>query len=147
MAKEGNMINIEESMIDTVLAPDIDFTGTMKFSKSLMIKGKFEGDIAATGHLIVGPGAVTNATVKAQVITNYGTMNGNVTATERLELLNSAKLTGDTVTPELIIESGCKFNGRSSMPDNKPEQPHVQTQQPQQQQQQQQQQNQNQQKR
>jgi cytoskeletal protein CcmA (bactofilin family) len=102
-------------MIDTVLAPDIDFTGTMKFSKSLMIKGKFEGDIESTGHLIVGPGAITNATVKATVITNYGTINGNVTAAERLELVNHAKLTGDVVTPEFIIESGCTFNGRSPM--------------------------------
>lgn len=122
MAKDANMPNIEESMIDTVLAPDIDFTGTMKFSKSLMIKGKFEGDIESTGHLIIGPGAVTNATVKATVITNYGTINGNVTATERLELVNHAKLTGDVVTPEFIIESGCVFNGRSSMAEqHKPE--------------------------
>ncbi len=134
MAKDINMLNIDESMVDTVLAPDIDFTGTMRFTKSLMIKGKFEGDIEATGHLIIGPGAVTNATVKAAIITNYGTINGNVTAKERLELFNQAKLSGDIVTPELIIESGCHFNGKSTMvAEHKPE--HAQ-QQPQQQQQQ-----------
>ncbi len=113
-------LHIDESMIDTVLAEDINFQGTMKFSKSLMIKGKFEGQIDATGHLIIGPNAVTNATIKAGVITNYGQINGNVEGTERVELYNNAKLTGDIKTPELIIESGCTFNGNCVMSDKKP---------------------------
>ena len=127
MAKES-MLHVDESMIDTVLADDINFQGTMKFSKSLMIKGKFEGQIDATGHLIIGPNAVANATVKAGVITNYGQINGNVEGTERVELFNNARLTGDIKTPELIIESGCNFNGNCVMGDKKqsPVQPQVQ---------------------
>lgn len=116
MAKEtSNALHIDESMIDTVLADDINFQGTMKFTKSLMIKGKFEGQIDATGHLIIGPAAVVNASIRAGVITNYGQINGNVEGTERLELFNNAKLTGDVKTPELIIESGCHFNGNCAM--------------------------------
>ena len=115
MAKENNTLNIDESMIDTVFADDIHFQGTMKFTKSLMIKGKFEGQIDATGHLIIGPAAVVNASIRAGVITNYGQINGNVEGTERLELFNNAKLTGDVKTPELIIESGCHFNGNCAM--------------------------------
>lgn len=65
MAKDQAGPNIDESMIDTVLADDIDFQRTMRFNKSLMIKGKFEGKIEATGHLIVGPKAILNADVKA----------------------------------------------------------------------------------
>ncbi|MCX7821191.1 MAG: polymer-forming cytoskeletal protein [Brevinematales bacterium] len=116
---KDNGLNIDESMIDTVLAEDINFQGTMKFSKSLMIKGKFEGQIDASGHLIVGPNAVVNATVKAGVLTNYGQINGNVEGTERVELFNNAKLTGDIKTPELIIESGCIFNGNCTMTEKK----------------------------
>ncbi|MGC8765339.1 MAG: bactofilin family protein [Brevinematia bacterium] len=112
---KDNGLNIDESMIDTVLAEDINFQGTMKFSKSLMIKGKFEGQIDATGHLIIGPNAIVNASVKAGIITNYGQINGNLEGTERVELFNNAKLTGDIKTPELIIESGCMFNGNCTM--------------------------------
>jgi cytoskeletal protein CcmA (bactofilin family) len=118
MAKENNL-NIEESMIDTVLAEDINFQGTMKFSKSLMIKGKFEGQIDATGHLIIGPNAVVNAAIKAGIITNYGQINGNVEGMERLEMYNHARLSGDIKTPELIIESGCTFNGNCVMSEKK----------------------------
>ena len=118
MAKD-NILNIDESMIDTVLAEDINFTGTMKFSKSLMIKGKFEGQIDATGHLIIGPNAIATATIRAGVVTNYGQINGNVEGTEKVEIWNNAKLTGDIKTPELFIESGCMFNGNCTMTDKK----------------------------
>ncbi len=118
MAKESGL-QIDESMIDTVLAEDINFQGTMKFSKSLMIKGKFEGQIDATGHLIIGPNAAVTATIKAGVVTNYGQINGNVEGMERVELFNNAKLVGDIKTPELIIESGCNFNGNCVMTDKK----------------------------
>jgi cytoskeletal protein CcmA (bactofilin family) len=118
MSKD-NTLHIDESMIDTVLAEDLNFQGTMKFTKSLMIKGKFEGQIDASGHLIIGPNALVNAAIKAAIITNYGQINGNVEGTERLELFNNAKLSGDIKTPELIIESGCNFNGNCIMGDRK----------------------------
>ncbi|OHD54230.1 MAG: hypothetical protein A2Y33_13080 [Spirochaetes bacterium GWF1_51_8] len=121
MSKTATDLNIDESMIDTVLAGDIDFNGTMKFSKELMIKGRFEGDIDATGHLIIGPDANVKATIKAGVITNYGKVNGNVTATERLELFKNASLTGDVDTPELVIENGCHYNGKCAMAEKKHE--------------------------
>lgn len=105
----------DESVVDTVLAEDINFSGTMRFSKSLMIKGKFEGDIDATGHLIIGHKAVVNATIKAGVITNFGQINGNVTALEMLELHDNARLNGDIETPDLIIESGCSYTGKCTM--------------------------------
>jgi len=106
---------IEEKDIDTVLAEDIDFTGTMKFQNSLMIKGKFDGQIDAVGHLILGPNAVVKATIRAGVVTNYGKIIGNVETIKKLELLKGAELNGDVKTPDLIIESGCSFNGKCTM--------------------------------
>ena len=106
---------IIESEIDTVLAGDIDFTGVLKFSKSLMIKGKFEGQIEAEGHLFLGPNAYIKAQIKVNKLTSYGKIDGNVFAKERVELSKESQLNGDIVTPDLVIESGCKFNGKCSM--------------------------------
>ena len=50
MVKNNESKMIEEKDVDTVLAEDIDFSGTMKFKKSLMIKGKFDGEIDAEGN-------------------------------------------------------------------------------------------------
>lgn len=106
---------IIESEIDTVLADDIDFTGVLKFSKSLMIKGKFEGQIEADGHLFLGPNSYVKAQIKVNKLTSYGKIDGNVFAKERVELSKESQLNGDIVTPDLVIESGCKFNGKCSM--------------------------------
>jgi len=115
MVKNIELKSIEEKDVDTVLAEDIDFSGTMKFQNSLMIKGKFEGQIDAQGHLILGPDAVVKATIKAGVVTNYGKIIGNVEAIKKLELLKGAELNGDVKTPDFIIESGCIFNGKCAM--------------------------------
>jgi cytoskeletal protein CcmA (bactofilin family) len=115
MVKNNETKMIEEKDVDTVLAEDIDFSGTMKFKKSLMIKGKFNGEIDADGHLILGPNAVIKATIRTGVLTNYGKIIGNVEALEKVELLKGAELNGDLKTPDLIIESGCILNGKCSM--------------------------------
>ncbi|MGQ9615349.1 MAG: bactofilin family protein [Spirochaetota bacterium] len=115
MVKDNETKLIEEKDIDTVLAEDIDFSGTMKFKNSLMIKGKFDGQIDAVGHLILGPEAVVKATIKAGIVTNYGKIYGNVEAIKKLELLKGAELNGDVKTPDLIVESGCIFNGKCTM--------------------------------
>ncbi len=115
MVKNNDTKVIEEKDVDTVLAEDIDFSGTMKFKKSLMIKGKFDGKIDAEGHLILGNNAVVKAEIKAGVVTNYGKIVGNVEVIKKLELLKGAELNGDVKAPDLIIESGCIFNGNCSM--------------------------------
>ena len=115
MVKNDDTKMVEEKDVDTVLAEDIDFSGTMKFKKSLMIKGKFDGKIDADGHLILGPNAVVKAEIKAGVVTNYGKIIGNVEALQKIELLKGAELNGDVKTPDLIIDSGCIFNGNCAM--------------------------------
>jgi cytoskeletal protein CcmA (bactofilin family) len=115
MVKDNEAKVIEEKDVDTVLADDIDFSGTMKFKKSLMIKGKFDGKIDADGHLILGPNAEVKATIKAGVVTNFGKIIGNVEALSKIELLKGGELNGDVKTPDLIIESGCIFNGNCAM--------------------------------
>mgnify|MGYP000848873214 CR=1 FL=1 len=115
MAKMNEQdIDIEQG-ISTVLAPDIDFNGTLKFKTSLMIKGKLTGNIDAQGHLVVGPNAVVDASVKAARITNYGTIKGELEAGELLEMKKGAVQTGNIKVADLTIESGCKVNGTIEM--------------------------------
>ncbi len=105
----------EEKNIKTILSEDIDYSGNLKFSTSLKIKGKFKGEIDATGHLFIGQKAFVKANIKAKQITIYGKINGNVEAFEKIELLNNAELSGDIKTPDIIIQSGCFFNGNCIM--------------------------------
>ena len=114
---------IIESEIDTVLAEDIDFNGVLKFTKSLMIKGKFDGNIEAKGHLFLGPNSYIKAEIKVDKLTCYGKIDGNIHASERVELSKESELNGDIYAPDLVIESGCKFNGKCIMDNKSQKQP------------------------
>lgn len=105
----------EEKEIKTVLAEDIKFTGSLKFSTSLKIKGGFEGEIDSTGHLVIGKNADVKADIKAKRVTIYGKVKGNIEVSDKVEIFSGAEMIGDIKTPDLVIQSGCLFNGNCIM--------------------------------
>ena len=106
---------IDENDIDTILAHDIDFQGVVSFIKSLMIKGKFRGEIKASGDLHVGKNAVVDAGVEANLVSVRGTVKGDIIAHSRVELFSTSVVNGDIITPDLEMEGGCRFNGNCRM--------------------------------
>jgi cytoskeletal protein CcmA (bactofilin family) len=107
--------SIDESEIDTILAEDIDFDGNMNFHKPVLIKGKFSGSIHASGDLFVNSDAVVEATIEAQTVSLKGTIKGDIYAAKRLELFSASRLEGNIRTPDMIMQSGCIFNGTCTM--------------------------------
>ncbi len=112
---ELRISKVEETEIDTVLAEDIDFTGELSFNKPLMIKGKFNGTIHASGDLYVGDDALVEARIEANVVSLKGRIKGNIFAKSRVELFSSAAVDGDITAPDIVMESGCRFNGMCKM--------------------------------
>lgn len=106
---------IDEDDFDTVLSSDIEFSGTLQFDKPFMIKGRVSGEIVATGDLLIADGAVVEASVQAPVVVVRGTLVGNVLATVRVEVAASGSLSGDVEAPEILMETGCVFNGACKM--------------------------------
>lgn len=106
---------LDEDDFDTVLSSDIEFTGTLVFNKPFMIKGRVTGNIFATGDLLVAQGAVVKAEVRAPTVVVCGSLTGNVSATKRVEVKASGKLDGDIIAPEILMETGCSFNGKCTM--------------------------------
>jgi len=118
MAEPKELVE-DENKIDTVIADDINFRGTLKFKNSLKIKGTFEGKIQADGHLIIGREATVSADIRTDVTSVSGTINGKIRASKKVELFDKSSTAGDIVTPDIYIESGSIFNGTCIM--EKPE--------------------------
>ena len=83
------------------------------FSKEdLYIDGEVEGTVEALEHkLTIGPHGAVRAGVKAREVVALGTIQGNVEATEKIEIRKEAKLVGDIRTARIIIEDGAYFKG------------------------------------
>lgn len=107
---------IEENEIDTILAEDIDFEGVLTFQKPLMVKGRFKGEIKASSDLYVGEKAELTAKIEADRVSAKGRIRGDIVARKRIELYSTAQVEGDLVSPDLVMESGCRYNGTCRMP-------------------------------
>lgn len=118
---EVHIKNVEETVLDTILAEDIDFVGELSFTKPLMIKGRFKGTIRASGDLHVGEGASLEANVEANLVSLKGEIKGNITARSRVELFSTSRVEGDINAPDVVMESGCRFNGICTMEERKEE--------------------------
>ena len=106
---------LEDEDFDTVLSQDIEFTGVLNFQKPFLIRGKVSGDISAQGLLVVDEGAVVEANIKASKVIIRGSVKGDVTAAEKIEVTVTGKLLGNMTAPEILMETGCIFNGRCTM--------------------------------
>jgi cytoskeletal protein CcmA (bactofilin family) len=113
--RDVRISQVDENEIDTVLAEDIDFSGVLTFKKPLMIKGNFKGEINASSDLYIGEKAFVKAKIEADCVSAKGRIEGDVVARSRVEFFSTASVQGDLSTPDLIMESGCKYNGKCSM--------------------------------
>ncbi len=101
--------------IKTVLGKGTYFDGDLNFNDSLKINGTFEGSINSTGLLVIGEDAVIKANVSAKSIIVIGTIEGDVYATEKVEMLPSGRIYGNIKAKKIKISDGVIFNGRCEM--------------------------------
>jgi cytoskeletal protein CcmA (bactofilin family) len=106
---------LEDEDFDTILSSDIDFSGTLNFEKPFLIRGRLSGEIAAQGLLVIDEAAVVDANIRASKVVIRGSVKGNVTATEKVEVTITGKLVGNVTAPEVFMDTGCVFNGRCTM--------------------------------
>src|SRR5687767_12573855 len=82
----------------------------------MRVDGNLSGRITSTGGtLIVGANGKVDANIEVAVAQIHGTVNGDIIATQRLELGRAAKITGNVQTASLMIEPGALFEGSCKM--------------------------------
>ena len=100
----------------TILTTDVEIKGTIKFDKVLKVDGKFEGElITSDGELIVGETGTVKASAKVKNASIEGRLEGDIVATEKVELKHKAQLLGDLQARTLVIEEGVIFNGQCNV--------------------------------
>ena len=90
-------------------------SGQLTFQGTARIDGHVDGEIQCYGKLTIGEGAEVRAKISGTIVVVQGRVEGNVTATERIELQSPARVYGNISTPRLIITEGVVFDGDCSM--------------------------------
>ncbi|HWN09019.1 MAG TPA: polymer-forming cytoskeletal protein [Pyrinomonadaceae bacterium] len=91
-------------------------TGEANFKALMRVDGHLSGRISSTsGTLIVGANGKVDANIEVAVATIQGTVNGDIIASQRLEIGRAGKVNGNIQTPSLVIEQGAQFEGSCKM--------------------------------
>ena len=94
------------------IGKSVQIRGELTGSEDLYLDGEIEGTIDLRDHsLIIGPNGRIKAGITARDLVVHGRVEGNVTATGRVELRKSCTLMGDVSTQRIVIEDGAFFKG------------------------------------
>jgi cytoskeletal protein CcmA (bactofilin family) len=95
-----------------VIGKSVSIKGQIFSQEDLTIDGEVEGSVELKEHrLTVGPNGKLQAGVKAREIVVLGVINGNVEATDKIDIRKDARLVGDIKTMRIVIEDGAYFKG------------------------------------
>ena len=104
-----------EHAATSVIDHGCEMEGRLTFVGTLIVNGKFSGELISSNTLIVGESGELEADVRAGTVILAGEISGHITARERVELRKSARIFGDIVSPVLVLEEGVIFDGRCNM--------------------------------
>jgi cytoskeletal protein CcmA (bactofilin family) len=100
-----------------VIASGLFLKGELRGEDDLIIEGRVEGTITLKKHLLIESTGVIIADVKTESFTIKGEMRGNMTAADRVEVSDGARVVGNIVAPRVVLADGARFKGHIDMPD------------------------------
>jgi cytoskeletal protein CcmA (bactofilin family) len=104
---EGDVVNIGKSVV---------IKGELNGSEDLTVEGHVEGKIELRDHVLtIGPNGKIKAQVFAKAVIVLGEVNGNVTATEKVDIRDGGSVDGDIISPRVAIAEGAHFRGSVDM--------------------------------
>ncbi len=97
----------------TVIGKSVVVRGGLSGNEDLFLDGDLEGTITLTeNRLTIGPNARVLADLTVRDLVVFGQLTGNVHATGRVDLRQSAVVSGDVFAGRLSIEDSAVMQGR-----------------------------------
>jgi cytoskeletal protein CcmA (bactofilin family) len=103
-------------MAESVIGPSIQIEGDITGSDALTVLGTVRGGrISVKEALTVAASGRIECDVESSAVDISGVIQGNVAATDKVELKSGGKLIGDVKAPRILIADGASFKGNINM--------------------------------
>ena len=104
---EKDIVNIGKSVV---------IKGELNGSEDLTIEGHVEGTIQLKEHVLtIGPNGKIKAQIFAKSVIVLGEVQGNVSATDKVDIRDNGSVEGDLIAPRIAIAEGAHFKGSIDM--------------------------------
>lgn len=108
--------DIKEGRLSGFVGHGTTLTGETEFHAMLRVDGHLIGTVSSeTGTLIIGTNGQVDANIAVAAALVNGSVNGDIIASEKLQLGRTARVLGNIQSPKLIIEEGAILEGSCSM--------------------------------
>ena len=104
-----------KSDLQTFLDSGTSFEGKISFTGAVRIDGHFRGTASADGTLIVGETGTIDAKLDVRELLVLGSVVGEVTAKERVEVGPQGRLVGIVRAPRFKIVDGAQVSAKLEM--------------------------------
>ena len=104
-------------VVDALIGAQVVIRGDVEFSGGLYVEGTILGKViaqdgASNATLTVAEHGAIEGEIRAQVVVISGRLDGDVHATERVELTPSARVTGNVHYQVVEMNAGAQLTGR-----------------------------------
>ena len=102
----------EDFFMNTFIGPNTAVTGNIESAGFTRVDGSLRGALNARGRIIVGESARMKSNISGTSVTIGGVVHGNILASERVTILDTALVLGDIITRRIQADEGCLVHGR-----------------------------------
>lgn len=101
---------------ETIIGSSVTIEGDITGNDALQVHGTVRGGkITVKDALLVAPTGRIEGDVESAGVDIAGIVQGNITATDKVELKSGGKLVGDVKAPRILIADGASFKGNINM--------------------------------
>jgi cytoskeletal protein CcmA (bactofilin family) len=103
---------VSESDSRNNIGKAVKIVGQIFTKEDLYVDGDVEGTLESQDNKVtIGPNGRVQASIRARDVVILGQVQGNVEATDKVDIRKDAKLVGDITTSRISIEDGALFKG------------------------------------
>jgi len=113
--REDHNVVARSGELNALLGKGSEFEGKLTFEGQVRIDGKFTGQIFTKDTLVIGDGAKVSAEISAGTVIVNGIVEGNIRASQMIELHQPGRIKGNLETPSLSMDRGVIFEGSCKM--------------------------------
>jgi cytoskeletal protein CcmA (bactofilin family) len=108
--------HVPQKQIDSLIGASTTIEGDIDFVGGLRVDGRVKGHIHSSNNgpstLVISEKAVVDGEIRVSHVVVDGSVNGPIYASEYLELLPNARITGDVSYRTLEMQVGAVVDGR-----------------------------------
>src|SRR5512136_1374252 len=98
---------------ESLIAADVTIEGKIEGAGHVRIAGRFKGDVNVQGNVTIEHGAHVTGQIAAATVIVSGEVHGNISASSRVELLETGIINGDVKAAVLTVAAGSRMRGNA----------------------------------